>query len=120
MMEAATRPETDVVDGAVPLARPHLPAPRRLLWLRSDGALAERFADGDESAFGVLFERHRATVLAVCIGVLGSSHDAEDAAQDAFASLAVALRTAPPRDLRAWLTRVARNAAIDVARRRRS
>jgi RNA polymerase sigma factor (sigma-70 family) len=109
-----------VLDAAQPVPRPHLPIPRRPLRLRSDAALAERFADGDESAFAVLFERHRASVLAVCIGVLGSSHDAEDAAQDAFASLAAALHRAPPLALRAWLARVARNAAIDVARRRRS
>ena len=96
-----------------------LPTPCRLLRLRSDTALAERFAAGDESAFAVLYERHRASVLAVCIGVLGSRHDAEDAAQESFASLAVALRATPPRDLRPWLTRVARNAAIDLARRRR-
>jgi RNA polymerase sigma factor (sigma-70 family) len=88
--------------------------------MRSDTVLAERFADGDESAFVVLFERHRASVLAVCMGVLGSRHDAEDAAQDAFASLAVALRKAPPTELRPWLVRVARNAAIDLARRRRT
>jgi RNA polymerase sigma factor (sigma-70 family) len=90
------------------------------LRLRSDAALAERYADGDEAAFAILFERHRASVLAVCMGVLGSRHDAEDAAQESFAALAVTLRSAPPRELRAWLTRVARNAAIDAARRRRA
>ena len=100
--------------------RARLAPPRRLLRLRSDAALAERFADGDEAAFAILFERHRASVLAVCIGVLGSRHDAEDAAQEAFAALAVSLRSSPPRELRAWLARVARNAAIDVARHRRT
>jgi RNA polymerase sigma factor (sigma-70 family) len=95
-------------------------APRPLLRLRSDAVLAERFAAGDEAAFATLYERHRASVLAVCMGVLGSRHDAEDAAQEAFAALAVCLTGSPPRELRAWLARVARNAAIDVARRRRS
>ena len=66
-----------------------------------------------------LYERHRKSVLAVCMGVLGSRHDAEDAAQDAFAALAVSLRKGPPENLPAWLMKVARNAAIDVARRRR-
>lgn len=120
MTATATRSNEHARDAGPAIVRPHMAVPRRLLRLRSDTALAERFADGDEAAFGVLFERHRAGVLAVCIGVLGSSHDAEDAAQDAFASLAVALRTAPPRELRPWLARVARNAAIDVARRRRT
>jgi RNA polymerase sigma factor (sigma-70 family) len=93
---------------------------RRLARRRSDGVLAARFAAGDEAAFAALYERHRASVLAVCIGVLGSRHDAEDAAQESFAKLSLALRREPPEDLGAWLARVARNAAIDIARRRRS
>jgi RNA polymerase sigma factor (sigma-70 family) len=93
---------------------------RRLARRRSDGVLAARFAAGDEVAFAILYERHRASVLAVCIGVLGSRHDAEDAAQESFAKLAIALRRAQPDELSAWLARVARNAAIDIARRRRS
>jgi RNA polymerase sigma factor (sigma-70 family) len=107
------------MDAVVPLVKAPLGMPRRLLRLRSDAVLAERFGAGDEAAFAVLYERHRASVLAVCMGVLGSNHDAEDAAQDAFSALAVTLREHPPRELRAWLARVARNAAIDVARRRR-
>jgi RNA polymerase sigma factor (sigma-70 family) len=102
-----------------PVAGPTLAAPRRLHKLRSDAALAERFAAGDESAFAVLYERHRAGVFAVCVGVLGAGHDAEDAVQESFAALAQTLRTSPPRELRPWLARVARNAAIDVARGRR-
>ncbi len=93
---------------------------RRLARRRSDHVLAARFAAGDDGAFAILYERHRASVLAVCIGVLGSRHDAEDAAQESFAKLAVALRRAPPDELGAWLARVARNAAIDIARHRRS
>ncbi len=107
------------MDAVTAPLKPPLAVPRRLLRLRSDAVLAERFAGGDETAFAVLYERHRASVLAVCMGVLGSNHDAEDAAQDSFSALAVALRGHPPRDLRAWLARVARNAAIDIARRRR-
>ena len=108
------------LDAVAPLPQVLLATPRRVLRMRSDAALAERFRAGYEDAFGVLYERHRAGVLAVCIGVLGSRHDAEDAAQDSFTALAVALRTNPPRDLRAWLARVARNASIDVIRRRRA
>ncbi|HZE06095.1 MAG TPA: sigma-70 family RNA polymerase sigma factor, partial [Solirubrobacteraceae bacterium] len=87
--------------------------------MRSDAALAERFAAGEDAAFAVLYERHRASVLAVCMGILGCRHDAEDAAQEVFAALAMTLRDRPPHELRAWLLRVARNAAIDSARRRR-
>ncbi len=87
--------------------------------MRSDAALAERFAAGDELAFDVIYERHRSVVLAVSMGVLGTSQDAEDATQETFSALAVALRSKPPVELRPWLIRVARNASIDTTRRRR-
>jgi RNA polymerase sigma factor (sigma-70 family) len=106
------------MDALAPVSRTGA-IPRRLLRLRSDLALAERFVGGDEYAFAVLYERHRKSVLAVCMGVLGSRHDAEDAAQEAFAALALSLRKGVPENVPAWLMRVARNAAIDVARRRR-
>jgi len=99
--------------------RPPLAVPRRILRLRSDAALAERFAAGDEAAFDVLYERHRPVVLAVAMGVLGTTQDAEDATQETFSALAVALQTKPPAELRPWLIRVARNASIDTTRRRR-
>ena len=99
--------------------KPPLGVPRRLLRLRSDAALAERFAAGDELAFDVIYERHRSVVLAVSMGVLGTSQDAEDATQETFSALAVALRSKPPVELRPWLIRVARNASIDTTRRRR-
>jgi RNA polymerase sigma factor (sigma-70 family) len=118
-MDALVRSSSAPADGAsAPVPRTGS-IPRRLLRLRSDLALAERFAAGDEYAFALLYERHRKSVLAVCMGVLGSRPDAEDAAQEAFAALALSLRKGPPENLTAWLTKVARNAAIDVARRRR-
>lgn len=87
--------------------------------LRGDRRLAERFRAGDESAFAVLHERHRHRLLAICIGVLGSYEDAQDALQNALASAAASLRQRTPDEVRAWLARVARNAAIDMARARR-
>ncbi len=87
--------------------------------MRSDTTLAERFAAGDETAFDVIYERHRSVVLAVSMGVLGTTQDAEDATQETFSALAVALRNKPPAELRPWLIRVARNASIDTTRRRR-
>ncbi len=113
---SGSEPEHVVV---APGVRPPLAVPRRLLRMRSDVALAERFAAGDEAAFDVIYERHRPVVLAVCMGVLGAPADAEDATQETFSALAVALRTRPPAELRPWLIRVARNASIDTTRRRR-
>ena len=117
-MSAVSGDETE--QGLVaPGIRPPLAVPRRLLRMRSDAALAERFAAGDEAAFDVIYERHRPVVLAVCMGVLGTAPDAEDATQETFSALAVTLRTRPPAELRPWLIRVARNASIDTTRRRR-
>ena len=102
-----------------PGARQPIAVPRRLLRMRSDAALAERVAVGDETAFDVLYERHRPVVLAVCMGVLGTAHDAEDATQETFTALSIALRNNIPAELRPWLIRVARNASIDTTRRRK-
>jgi RNA polymerase sigma factor (sigma-70 family) len=102
-----------------PSVRPLLAVPRRLLRMRSDAVLAERVAAGDETAFDVLYERHRPVVLAVCMGVLGAAHDAEDATQETFTALSIALRNNIPAELRPWLIRVARNASIDTTRRRK-
>ena len=99
---------------------PAEPGPQRTLdRLRSDRKLVERYRDGDEAAFARLYERHRARVFAICLGVLGSREDAQDALQEVFASVAAELRREPPRELRPWIARVARNAAIDAARTRR-
>src|ERR1700733_1827347 len=125
-MSAVSGGETEqevVAPGAgvstAPGVRPPLAVPRRLLRMRSDATLVERFSAGDEAAFDVIYERHRPVVLAVSMGVLGTTQDAEDATQETFSALAVALRTRPPAELRPWLIRVARNASIDTTRRRR-
>lgn len=87
--------------------------------LRSDRSLAERFQAGDETAFATIYDRYRARVNAICIGVLGSREDALDATQEVFATVALKLREEPPRELKPWLAKVARNAAVDIARKRR-
>src|SRR3954449_1844775 len=99
---------------------PAEPGPQRALdRLRSDRRLAERYREGDEAAFARLYERHRARVFAICLGVLGSREDAQDALQEVFASVAAELRRQPPRELRPWIGRVARHAAVHAARPRR-
>jgi RNA polymerase sigma factor (sigma-70 family) len=53
-----------------------------------DEELLSRFVAGDEGAFGALLQRHSGMVLSVCRRVLRSSHDAEDAFQATFLTLA--------------------------------
>lgn len=87
--------------------------------LCSDQRLVARFQAGDDGAFGAIYRRHWPRVQAICLAVLGSLEDAQDAAQEVFASAARTLRRRPPDELQPWLARVARNAAIDVLRTRR-
>lgn len=94
-------------------------SPRSWLRLCSDTVLIERFRLGDEQAFGTLYRRHQSRVLAICLGVLGSPEDAKDAMQEVWAVVATGLNSRPPEHFGAWVARVARNSAIDIARRRR-
>jgi len=85
-----------------------------------ESGLLERAKVGDREASRLLVERYERMVFAVCVNVLGDAGEAEDAAQETF------LRVF--RDLRryrgeaaftTWVFRVAANAALDQARRRR-
>ena len=49
----------------------------------TDAELVQRARGGDASAFGELVRRHQLAVYRAARAVLGSHHDAEDAAQDA-------------------------------------
>jgi RNA polymerase sigma factor (sigma-70 family) len=96
-------------------------APRRADLSRApDGRLAVLAADGDESAFEAIFERHHRGVLALCRHLLGSLEEAEDALQHTFAAAYRQFtEREPPRNLRAWLYASARNRCLDVLRTRR-
>ena len=88
------------------------------------GAVRHRRGEAAELAFAVLVERHGPMVLRVCRGVLGDSHDAEDAFQATFLVLVQRARGLWVRDsLGPWLHQVAYRTATlcrtAAARRRR-
>jgi RNA polymerase sigma-70 factor (TIGR02960 family) len=93
-----------------------------------DDALVAAAMGGDESAFGVLVQRHRRELHVHCYRMLGSFEEAEDLVQETF------LRAWRRRDtfeeagpsgrgsgkvsgFRAWLYRIATNASLDAIRR---
>jgi RNA polymerase sigma-70 factor (ECF subfamily) len=84
-----------------------------------DDDLLRRWRDGDERAFDDLFLRYYRQVYRVLQGVVGSSQEAEDLAQETF----LVLYRSPPRlegaALGAWLCRVAANRGYNALRRAR-
>ncbi|MFF5293082.1 RNA polymerase sigma factor [Paractinoplanes globisporus] len=85
-----------------------------------DGDLVRAALGGEPAALGLLLERHRATMRAVAVSLLGWGPDAEDAVQDAM--LAALRRIGDLRDpaaAGAWLRAVTRNECRARLRRRR-
>jgi RNA polymerase sigma-70 factor (ECF subfamily) len=87
--------------------------------LDRDRALVERCQAGDSAAFGNLYARYYERLLRFCLRRLDDRHEAEDAAQEAFARAWKALpRFAGERRFYPWLTVIAGNICTDMLRRR--
>ncbi len=87
--------------------------------LDRDRALVERCQAGDSAAFGNLYARYYERLLRFCLRRLNDRHEAEDAAQEAFARAWKALpRFAGERRFYPWLTVIAGNICTDMLRRR--
>lgn len=72
-----------------------------------------------EGAYARLIERHRWELHAHCHRMLGSTHDAEDALQEALLRAWKALPHFEGRgSLRSWLYTIATNASLDAMKRR--
>ncbi|MFA9443874.1 RNA polymerase sigma factor [Egicoccus sp. AB-alg6-2] len=89
----------------------------------ADEAVLARFTDASlpdgqrQAAFHELVHRYQRRVYAVCVRVLGSPADAEDAVQETFVRLARGAATfRGDAKLSTWLYRVARNVCTDHVR----
>ena len=51
---------------------------------RLDESVVRACRQGDNAAYAVLIKRHYRHVFALCLGMLGNVHDAEDVAQEAM------------------------------------
>jgi RNA polymerase sigma-70 factor, ECF subfamily len=113
------------VPGAPPDEGPPRPAERAGARVRSretlaDAELLAAHRAGDPEAFGQLVGRYTGALWAIALHVLGDSHDAADAVQEAL--LAAYRRAATFRgeaSVRAWLGRIVVNACIDRIRHER-
>src|SRR4051812_570969 len=82
-----------------------------------DARLAVAASQGDDEAFGVLYERYAPRIGAYLTRLLDDEHLAQDLTHEVFVSALSRLRTAlPPIAAGAGLYRTARNASIDVHR----
>lgn len=85
-----------------------------------DRALMSGVRGGDERAFEEIFRRHYAGVYATVLRIVGQPEEAEELAHDAFLKLyRRPLLDVEEPNVRAWLYRVATNAAFNVVRSRR-
>lgn len=85
----------------------------------SDAVLVARTLDGDAAAFGALVDRYYAPCSRYAYRMLGHRQDGEDAIQETFARVHLALRGYDERqNFRAWLYRVLLNECRSLARRR--
>lgn len=94
--------------------------PRRDFVDADDASLVLRAQGGDEWALEALFRRHVDGVTRLVTRLVGRTHDADDAVQDAFAeALRDLAKLREPGAFGAWLHRIAVNRSRKVYRRRR-
>ena len=84
-----------------------------------DRSLIEAFQSGDEFAFVALYNRYKGPVFAFCVKMLLDRAAAEDVLQETFVRVYENReRLTRPGSFKAWLFTIARNLAINNARKR--
>jgi RNA polymerase sigma-70 factor (ECF subfamily) len=85
-----------------------------------DYALVARFQAGDDAAFDTLVGRHEEFIYNVCMGIVSSPEDAEDAMQETFLAAYRALKKfRGDSKVSTWLYRIAVRECLDISRRRK-
>lgn len=86
-----------------------------------DGGVLARARAGDRRAFSVLVRRHQDGVFRFLLRLVGNRDEALELTQDTFVKVFQSLPSwQPEAPFRAWLFRIARNAALDLLRRRQA
>lgn len=102
------------------LTGPSMLPPRGDAMPPSDDVLIARVRGGDQEAFGLLVERYKRSIYNLAYRLLGSSQDADDAAQETFLRAYTRLVTyTPDGRFGAWLSAICSHWCIDTMRSRR-
>jgi RNA polymerase sigma-70 factor (ECF subfamily) len=84
--------------------------------VKDELSLLARVSKGDKDAFAALYDRHVALVYGISNRILNNPAQAEDVTQSVFTTLWAKPLSFSGGNFAAWLSRVARNAALDVVR----
>ncbi|UCD28581.1 MAG: sigma-70 family RNA polymerase sigma factor [Planctomycetota bacterium] len=87
---------------------------------QSEEQLVAACRGGDKSAYASPVRRYAPQVFAICLGMLGNAHDAEDLAQEALVKGFT--RIGELRDserFAAWIRKIARHLCLDFIRRQK-
>jgi len=83
-----------------------------------DSAAIDKFKKGEKAAFEELVMKYQDRIYNLCNHMLGNSHDAEDAAQDAFIKAYQNLNDfRPEASFYTWLYRITVNTCLDNKKR---
>lgn len=83
--------------------------------------LVERCRKGDASAYAELVRAYSRRVFAICLAMLGDSHDAEDVTQQALLKgLSNVKQLRQDGRFGAWISRIAKNLCLDFLRRQKN
>jgi RNA polymerase sigma-70 factor (ECF subfamily) len=86
----------------------------------SDQGYVDRVLQGEVNAFTPLVHRHQDLVFSICLRILNSREEAEEAAQDAFLNAYRALeKFRGQASFGTWLYRIAYNTAVSRTRKKR-
>lgn len=85
-----------------------------------DVALLERIAEGDQSALSALYDKHATVLYSIIVRILKEKAEAEDVLQEVFIKIweHAEMYDRQLGNVGAWLTRIARNRAVDRLRSR--
>ena len=83
-----------------------------------DEILVGKVKAGDEQAFRLLIERYKNDLFKAIYPILKNEKDAEDVTQEVFLKIYYALPQYKLQSLKAWMTRIAINHAIDLKRKK--